>query len=70
MLKKDNSLIEENEKLKALVKFQANIIEAYRKRKIKYENIIITKAISLDRFINKNKEKEDCKTLEEDDLEL
>ncbi len=69
MSKNDTSVKEENKRLRNIINFQQDIIEALTKRKSKYEKIIISKSISLDRFIDKKKDNETFKMQDEEELE-
>lgn len=69
MSKNDTSVKEENKRLRNIVNFQQDIIEALTKRKSKYEKIIISKSISLQRGIDKKKDNEIFKMQDEEELE-
>lgn len=67
-LKKENeSLKEENLKNKRLINTQQTLIRDLEKRKKEYQKIIITKAVSLNRFLKKQEER---KSEEEEEDEL
>lgn len=67
-LKKENeSLKEENLKNKRLINTQQTLIKDFEKRKKEYQRIIITKAVSLNRFLKKQEESK-CEEEEEDEL--
>lgn len=67
-LKKENeSLKEENLKNKRLINTQQTLIKDFEKRKKEYQRIIITKAVSLNRFLKKQEER---KSEEEEEDEL
>lgn len=66
-LKKENeSLKEENQKNKRLINTQQTLIKDLEKRKKEYQRIIITKAVSLNRFLKKQEESRNEE--EEDEL--
>ena len=67
-LKKENEkLKEENLKNKRLINTQQTLIRDLEKRKKEYQRIIITKAVSLNRFLKKQEER---KSEEEEEDEL
>ena len=67
-LKKENeSLKEENLKNKRLINTQQTLIKDFEKRKKEYQRIIITKAVSLNRFLKKQ---EESRNEEEEEDEL
>ena len=67
-LRKENeSLKEENLKNKRLINTQQTLIKDFEKRKKEYQRIIITKAVSLNRFLKKQEESK-CEEEEEDEL--
>lgn len=67
-LKKENEkLTEENLKNKRLINTQQTLIRDFEKRKKEYQKIIITKAVSLNRFLKKQEER---KSEEEEEDEL
>ena len=67
-LKKENeSLKEENLKNKRLINTQQTLIKDLEKRKKEYQKIIITKAVSLNRFLKKQ---EESRNEEEEEDEL
>ena len=67
-LKKENEFLkEENLKNKRLINTQQTLIRDLEKRKKEYQKIIITKAVSLNRFLKKQEER---KSEEEEEDEL